>query len=148
MVESDRRGFLGWVLGGVGLLVSYAVFAGYAIAYLFPVRPPEQVRRLFVGRREDFPPGATRSFVDPKARTLLIRADADGIRAFDTRCPHLGCKVHWEPEEDRFFCPCHQGVFNRDGVAVSGPPADAGQSLGQADIEVEAGGSVFLKVKA
>lgn len=148
MLESGRRGFLAQVIGGIGLLVSYAVFAGYAIAYLFPARPPQRVRRLFVGRRDDFPEGATRSLVDPRARTLLIRADADGMKAFDTRCPHLGCKVHWEAENDRFFCPCHQGVFDRDGVAVSGPPADAGQSLERAEIEVEPGGSVFLRVRA
>jgi len=37
-------------------------------------------------------------------------------------CTHLGCKVRWIPDRDGFFCPCHNGVFSKDGSVVSGPP--------------------------
>ncbi len=37
-------------------------------------------------------------------------------------CTHLGCRVRWIPEEGEFFCPCHNGVFAKDGSVVDGPP--------------------------
>ena len=37
-------------------------------------------------------------------------------------CTHLGCGVRWDPAKKAFLCPCHNGVFARDGGVVSGPP--------------------------
>jgi menaquinol-cytochrome c reductase iron-sulfur subunit len=37
-------------------------------------------------------------------------------------CTHLGCRVRWIAADDRFYCPCHNGVFAKDGSVVSGPP--------------------------
>lgn len=37
-------------------------------------------------------------------------------------CTHLGCRVRWIPEQDKFFCPCHNAVFAKDGSVVAGPP--------------------------
>jgi hypothetical protein len=45
--------------------------------------------------------------------------------------------VHREPANNRYFCPCHNGVFDPAGVATSGPPADAGQSLVEYPLKVE-----------
>jgi Rieske Fe-S protein len=148
MADSDRRTFLAQ-LATVGLVLSYGVFAAYAVAYLFPPPTRRRAERLFLGRRGDFPPGAARRVVDQRGRTLLVLASAEGLAAFDTRCPHLGCQVHWEPDESRFLCPCHQGVFDRDGVAIAGPPAAAGQALARVPLEVDAAsGTVFLGSEA
>jgi Rieske Fe-S protein len=62
---------------------------------------------------------------------------SDDFLALSSTCPHLGCQVHWEPQNNRFFCPCHNGVFNPDGVAIGGPPGDAGQSLPKYPLKVE-----------
>ncbi len=37
-------------------------------------------------------------------------------------CTHLGCRVRWIADDGRFHCPCHNGVFGKDGAVVSGPP--------------------------
>ncbi len=37
-------------------------------------------------------------------------------------CPHLGCSVKWNAEEDLFQCPCHRGIFDAEGNVVEGPP--------------------------
>jgi cytochrome b6-f complex iron-sulfur subunit len=146
MAEPTRRTFLAQALAGAGLAVSYGLLATYAIAYLFPPRARRRAQRLFIGRRAEFPPGSTRRYVDQRGRTLLILGRDAGIDAFDTRCPHLGCHVHWETERERFVCPCHQGIFDRDGVAIAGPPAAAGQALTRAALEIDAvSGTVFLK---
>lgn len=42
--------------------------------------------------------------------------------AMSNICTHLGCRVRWIAEQGEFFCPCHNGVFAKDGSVVSGPP--------------------------
>jgi Rieske Fe-S protein len=36
-------------------------------------------------------------------------------------CPHEGCEVAWEPNANRFACPCHASFFSADGARISGP---------------------------
>ena len=146
MPDPRRRTFLARLLAGVGLTLSYGLLGAYAVAYLFPPRARRRPQRLFIGRLPDFAPGSVRPFLDQRGRTLLILAEDGGPRAFDTRCPHLGCQVRWEADAKRFVCPCHQGIFDRDGVAIAGPPAAAGQSLARAPLDVDrTAGTVFLE---
>jgi nitrite reductase/ring-hydroxylating ferredoxin subunit len=142
-----RRAFVARLLSGLGLAASYGLFAGFLAAYLFPPRARRAAGRLFVGRREDFAPGSAREIADVRGRPLLVMAADDGrLTAFNTICPHLGCRVHWEPAERVFVCPCHQGIFDAQGVATAGPPAAAGQSLETVPLEVDANaGTVFLR---
>jgi Rieske Fe-S protein len=42
--------------------------------------------------------------------------------AMSNICTHLGCRVRWITEREQFYCPCHNGVFDREGNVVSGPP--------------------------
>jgi menaquinol-cytochrome c reductase iron-sulfur subunit len=56
-------------------------------------------------------------------------------------CTHLGCRVRWIPEKDGFFCPCHNGVFAKDGTVVSGPPP---RPLDRFESKVE-DGVIFMK---
>ncbi|HJO04219.1 MAG TPA: Rieske 2Fe-2S domain-containing protein [Acidobacteriota bacterium] len=70
---------------------------------------------------------------------------AEDFIALSSTCPHLGCQVHWEPYNDRYFCPCHNGVFDPEGAGVSGPPGDAGQSLPRYRLSIE-DGLLFIEV--
>jgi menaquinol-cytochrome c reductase iron-sulfur subunit len=56
-------------------------------------------------------------------------------------CTHLGCRVRWVDEQDGFFCPCHNGVFSRNGDVVSGPPP---RPLDRFESKVEEG-QLFFK---
>jgi len=42
--------------------------------------------------------------------------------AMSNVCTHLGCRVRWVSDKGEFFCPCHNGVFDKRGFVVSGPP--------------------------
>lgn len=42
--------------------------------------------------------------------------------AMSNICTHLGCHVRWISDRGQFFCPCHNGIFNKQGEVVSGPP--------------------------
>lgn len=36
-------------------------------------------------------------------------------------CPHLGCALEWNPDEDAFECPCHGSRFDKDGKLLNNP---------------------------
>ncbi|MEO2239996.1 FAD-dependent oxidoreductase [Dorea sp. YH-dor226] len=37
------------------------------------------------------------------------------------RCPHLGCRLAWNPDEATWECPCHGSGFDRFGNILNGP---------------------------
>ena len=145
---STRRGVLASALMGVGLVAAYGMLGVQGLLFLLPKRLQARTRLPFAGRIDDYPVGGVRTVYDLEGTPVLIRRTEEGFTAFDSTCPHLGCKVHWEPEEDRFFCPCHKGMFDAGGVAYAGPPGDAGQILSEMDMKVDqAAGVVYLRVK-
>lgn len=47
------------------------------------------------------------------------------IVALSPVCKHLGCTVDWNADEknpNMFFCPCHYGLYEKDGTNVPGTP--------------------------
>ena len=54
--------------------------------------------------------------------------------AMSNICTHLGCRVRWIADQDEFFCPCHNGVFDKAGAVVAGPVP---RPLDQYDVKVE-----------
>ena len=147
--STTRRRWLASALMGLGLAASYGTLAAQILSFLLPERLKPPTRRLFVGPADQFEVGSVKSIRDLDGNVILIRRSVAGFKAFSSVCPHLGCRVHWEEEKQEFFCPCHQGVFNAEGLAISGPPADAGQSLLPASLVVdEASKVVYLEVVA
>lgn len=53
---------------------------------------------------------------------FLVWDGRDSVRAMSATCTHLGCQVQWDGEGKKFKCPCHGGVYGRDGTVLSGPP--------------------------
>jgi Rieske Fe-S protein len=51
-----------------------------------------------------------------------VTEDGQNITVFSDACTHLSCKVHWDEERGAFVCPCHDGIFDKQGNVVSGPP--------------------------
>jgi len=147
-VNFTRRDWLALLLMGVGLVLSYGTFAIQGLLFILPERVRPRTRKLFAGQLDQFKVGSVQSFFDLQGNKILVKRSESEIQAFSSTCPHLGCHVHWEVEKKRFFCPCHNGVFNADGVAVSGPPAAAGQSLSRLPLELDKeSGVIYLEVK-
>ena len=38
-----------------------------------------------------------------------------------TKCPHLGCELHWNADELTWDCPCHGSRFNYKGNLIDSP---------------------------
>jgi nitrite reductase/ring-hydroxylating ferredoxin subunit len=53
---------------------------------------------------------------------VFIDREGDGYRALLSTCSHLGCRVHWDDRAKQYRCPCHGGMYDRDGRVVAGPP--------------------------
>jgi len=69
--------------------------------------------------------GGALSFTYPGEhdRCLLVRLTDREFVAFGQKCTHLSCAVIPRPEENSFYCPCHEGRFDlRTGVPTAGPP--------------------------
>lgn len=152
MSESDnpdsttRRGFVGatsTILMGAGLAASYGTLGGMAGRFLYPA-DGTSLEWQMVTTTDRLSPGDSLVYKTPAGAPVVVARQgsgdtADDFVAMSSVCPHLGCQVHWEPQNHRYFCPCHNGAFDPQGRATEGPPADAGQSLLRFPIRVENG---------
>ncbi len=140
-ITPPRRSFLSHILMGLGLAGGYGTFAAMAGRYLYPARAAKASWK-FVAVMNDFAKGDSLLYRTPSGQTITITRmdennDAKDFIALSSVCPHLGCQVHWESNNNRFFCPCHNGAFNAQGEATGGPPKDANQSLPKFNLKIE-----------
>jgi menaquinol-cytochrome c reductase iron-sulfur subunit len=132
--EITRRRFLerlSLVAGGVGTLILMVPMVGFILAPFFE-RKQESWRS--VGKVESFKIGETKAVqyqdasplpwagVTARSAAWLRRVNADTFIAFSINCTHLGCPVRWLAEADLFMCPCHGGVYYKNGNVAAGPP--------------------------
>ncbi len=145
-MRGGRRKFLAATSAAAmagGLAAGYGTFAAMAGRFLYPATTGATTWQ-FVSEVATFADGASISFRTPAGEKVAIARQgtsgtADDFVALSSTCPHLGCQVHFEPQNDRFFCPCHNGAFDTSGKATEGPPAEAGQSLLRFPLEVREG---------
>ncbi len=141
---SDRRTFLkaaSTVAMVSGLAGGYGALGAVAGRFLYPAQPTQK-QWMFVAQAQEFTVGDSRVYRGPIGETINITRQAEtgelsDFIALSSTCPHLGCQVHWETQNNRFFCPCHNGTFDASGKGTGGPPGDAGQSLPRYALKVE-----------
>jgi menaquinol-cytochrome c reductase iron-sulfur subunit len=130
----SRRKFLNRLtlsLGGVCAAILGVPVIGFVVAPLFRKAPG--VWRT-VGKVDDFSVGKTVSItfedtsplpwagVTALAAAWLRRVGKEEFIAFSVHCTHLGCPVRWMADAELFLCPCHGGVYYKDGGIAAGPP--------------------------
>lgn len=134
---------------GGGLLASYGTLGVMAGRFLYS-GGGTGVGWQFVDTIDPWPVGESREYTSPAGAMIVIArqgtgTDVSDFIALSRVCPHLGCQVHWEPQHSRFFCPCHNGAFDAQGMATEGPPAKAKQQLLRFPLWIEAG-RLFIEV--
>jgi menaquinol-cytochrome c reductase iron-sulfur subunit len=131
--QVTRRGFVGWAVGlgtgfvalVIGIPVLGSVAKGSAQA-----QPGEYVRVADVSAIPTGEPYGI-SFVEtsqdaylyaqvPHSVYALKKSDTD-ITVYSPVCPHLGCQVFFDRQQNQYICPCHASVFAEDGARISGP---------------------------
>ncbi|OQP05911.1 menaquinol-cytochrome C reductase [Geobacillus sp. 46C-IIa] len=82
-------------------------------------------------------------------RSAWVYKDEKGdIIALSPVCKHLGCTVDWNTDKNNpnhFFCPCHYGLYTKDGTNVPGTPPLA--PLDRYEFEVKDGKLYLGKAK-
>jgi len=116
-----RRQFLNGLLGGwLGALL--ASFLYPALKFLFPpTREPDQIVLNFSDYK-DMKPNSVRNFSWGTKPGILKKKEDGSYQAFVAVCTHLDCNVAYLPERRNFFCACHDGWYDENGVNTGGPP--------------------------
>lgn len=143
--DRARRRFLAAssaIMAG-GLAASYGTFGVVLGRFVFPAGAGDRAW-LFICPVDQLQIGEALDFMTPAGAKIVVTRfgeghDAKDFLALSSVCPHLGCRVHWEAANGRFFCPCHNGAFDRSGRPTAGPPQAAHQSLVQFPLKVENG---------
>jgi cytochrome b6-f complex iron-sulfur subunit len=136
----DRRKLLKSIAVFVPFGSAFAGFIGIGIRFITPVKR-EIERRIFTIHLDELQLNSTRQFRDLRGKDLLLVRTAEReVKAISTTCTHLGCSVYWQQDKNQFYCPCHQGVFDKNGRVISGPPP---RPLDSYRVELE-GDNVFI----
>ena len=53
---------------------------------------------------------------------FVLTAPGREYIAMSNICTHLGCRVRWIQDREQFLSPCHNGIFDKLGMVISGPP--------------------------
>ena len=124
---SERRTFLGILLGGVGLVISAAA-AWPVWRFLAPSSGEGNLAKVAIQRAE-VPLEQAHFFSFHGKPAVVLQAAPGQFAAFSAVCTHLGCVIKWVPEEQEFLCPCHAGRFSVEGKVLGGPPPEPLEEL-------------------
>jgi len=149
----SRRDFMKMVIAGISGVIGAAIGVP-AIAYV--VGPAlqkgidEWIRLGSVNKVEVNIPTLFKTVIQKQTGWInaeeefsayVLTENGQDFTVMSNICTHLGCRVRWITEKEGFFCPCHNGVFSKDGSVVSGPPP---RSLDRFENKVE-DGVLFVK---
>lgn len=143
----SRRNFLVIATGAIGGIIGIALFIP-GIAYIIgPAIQKEKsenwVRLGPTSKVEIGTPTLFKATVERQTGWIVnqeeisvyvLTENGRDYVALSNICTHLGCRVRWIAEQTQFFCPCHNGVFDKDGAVISGPPP---RPLDQYQVKVE-----------
>lgn len=116
-----RRQFLNGLLGG--WLGAFAASLLYPVLkFIFPpTREPDEVILPFADF-QDMEPNTVKNFVWGSKPGILKRNNDGSYTAFVAVCTHLDCNVTYLPDQRKFYCACHEGWYDENGIPMAGPP--------------------------
>ena len=133
----SRRGLfvkIGILCNGLVAAVLAVPIVRYLMAPITRGRANGYLAWVSLGPVGQFPEGETRlaTFRNPYVTPTdgktadtacwVRRVEGETFQVFAVNCMHLGCPVRWFPQSGLFLCPCHGGVYYRDGSRAAGPP--------------------------
>jgi Rieske Fe-S protein len=130
----NRRQFMSWVTGVISAIIGLGLGIP-AIAYIVgPSLKKEDTQNwISLGSTSKVELGVPTLFKtkiqrqagwivnEEEISVFVLTENGREFVAMSNICTHLGCRVRWIDDREEFFCPCHNGVFDKDGGIVSGP---------------------------
>ena len=128
-----RREMLKRLLQLGGAAVAAIVGLPALILSLSPLRAQRQAVWRNIGSLAAVPVGAVQRAVvalphPDWAQTVIEqgvyvwRPSPSEVVVYSRSCTDLGCPLNWDPGGEVFLCPCHGGIFAKDGARMAGPP--------------------------
>lgn len=80
---------------------------------------------MITGKENEFAElfSPSRSMIQPQLAVNAFEA-VSGLLSFSPkRCPHMGCALKWNAQEQTWDCPCHGSRFDRTGKLIDNPAA-------------------------
>jgi menaquinol-cytochrome c reductase iron-sulfur subunit len=149
--QVSRRQFLNYTLTGVGGFMAAGLLAPMLRFAIDPALQPEkQGEFVSTGKEVDsFTTEPTRVeftvhqvdawYEADVTKTAWVMKQEDGsILALSPTCTHLGCFVDWNTSADHpnmFYCPCHGGLYEKNGKNVPNTPPTAPLSVYETQIK-------------
>lgn len=117
-----RRDTLRFLVAGSGALfvasAALAVVGSVRSPTTTVIRPIARVGELAVNQAK-----VIDHYPDQYAQAILVNLPGKGLVAYSDVCTHLSCAVLYQPGEQHFYCPCHDGLFDAyTGDVLAGPP--------------------------
>ena len=131
--QSRRRFFMKLSIG-LGSIAAAVTGIPVLSALFAPLTNKKKQDWRTVGAVDDFPMQTTKlvkfknadrdtyAGVSDNSAAWLRRNSENKFVAFSINCTHLGCPVRWEDNTQLFMCPCHGGIYYKDGTVAAGPP--------------------------
>nr|WGD82750.1 ubiquinol-cytochrome c reductase iron-sulfur subunit [Bacillus subtilis] len=135
--DISRRQFLNYTLTGVGGFMAASMLMPMVSFALDPVLKStgkqDMVQVVSVDeltkepQRFDFKINQVDAlwYESEESRSAWVFKNGDEIVALSPICKHLGCTVNWNSDPknpNKFFCPCHYGLYEKDDTNVPGTP--------------------------
>lgn len=115
----SRREFLYYIWGASIVMVLGQATAGI-LWFALPRFREGEFGGTFRFTGADIPASGDAPINFPAGRFWLSNSE-EGFFALYGVCTHLGCLPKWEPQNNRFACPCHGSQYQIDGSWITGP---------------------------
>ncbi len=93
------------------------------IRFLVPPSNPESTSLSVVAARtEELPPNSGLLFRFGSRPGIVVRGSDGRLKAYSATCTHLDCTVQYRADLEGIYCACHEGIYDINGVPISGPP--------------------------
>jgi menaquinol-cytochrome c reductase iron-sulfur subunit len=129
-----RRRFITIALGAIATVIAGIIGVPLAGFFALPALKRLPRRWLEVGSVSAFAGGEIKKVLakplttqvwpqaTPPVAIYVLNQGGEKFTLFHIHCTHVGCPIQWNIQANRFFSPCHGGVFDKDGRVLAGPP--------------------------
>jgi len=140
-VKMTRRDFLASATMATSLAAVGVVAGSFGWQFVYPASAQAPLVQVLATSLSKVPVGAR--LVLKLAGNEVVLVNHNGkVRAISTVCTHLGCRAAWDENRHQFICPCHTGIFDANGMVLSGP---APRQLDEFPVEVKSG-NIYVSV--
>lgn len=121
-LPEGRRDFLKNVVKITGIFTLFSSLS-FIILSIFPSIIGEKKRsQRFALALDSFPTDQEYLIGKVGDKNFVLFKDNTTFSAYNLRCTHAGCITQWQPKTEQFYCACHNGIFDKNGKPISGPP--------------------------